>query len=134
MAKKRGPVVREDRKVLGAVWSVPSDEAAQQIITELERMLISGLLHPGQFARTAAFYSAGDDEGWCLILVGSGEMFGGGFLARCGLCAARRGGIRVPDSPRAKAMIAWADGRWQKSQKEKRRQMRQILARRKRAS
>ncbi len=117
--------VRHVRKILGAVWSTPSDEAAQDAIREITAKRYE--LHPGSSATSAAFYSASDDQGWCLVLVGSGDMFNGAFLAGCGMCIQRHGGARLPESERTQAMIKWADGRWQKSQKEDRRTTRRLL-------
>ena len=118
--------VRDISKILGAVWSLPSDEAAQSAIHEIASRRYE--LRPGSLATSAAFYSASDDEGCCLILVGSGDMFDGGFLATCSMCVQRRGGVWLPESARTQAMIKWADGQWQKSQKQESIRARRLVA------
>ena len=121
---------KNHEKVLSAVWGVPSLQAAQDAIREITAKRYE--LRPGSFATRIAFYSAQDDEGHCVILVGYGSMFDGGFLARCGMCVEQQGGARLPQSQRTQRMVEWAHSEWQKSQKEERRKARRLLAETKR--
>lgn len=117
--------VRSTRKILGVVWSFSSDETAQDAVRDIRAKKYE--LRPGSFATDAAFYSTSDDEGHCLILVGSGSMFDGGFLATCGACVQKYGGTRLQESTRTQAMVKWADGQWQKSQKQQRKTTRRLM-------
>lgn len=78
--------MRETSLVIGVVWSVPSFEIAEVVIPEIEQRMKHDRLTCGSEIRLYAFFSAVDEQGSCVVLIGFGTMFDANFLAGCGIC------------------------------------------------
>ena len=80
--------------------------------------------------RRAAFFSASDEKGYYIVLVGRGEMFDGGFLAVCGRYIQKHDGTRLSELKRTQELIRKADIQQQKELKQERDRVRKLFKRR----
>ena len=113
-------------RIIGVVWSMPSYEAARDAVLEIRQRRHE--LRPGSLIDDATVLPSSDNDGYYVILVGTGDMFSAAFLAGCGASVHRHKGSMLPESKRKQDLITSAYREWVKIGKQERKKTRELLA------
>ena len=121
----RGPVHMRNAFTMIA-WGVPSWEVGEAAIRDIKRKIARDKLTCGPEISIYDFFTASDEEGACVILIGVGTMFAVRFAAACGSCLQHHNGSRLAESKRTRALADQVKTVWRKERKSKRKETRQL--------